>query len=492
MDNNSHGTHVAGILAGNGAIKGVAPDAKLVALKACDSAGYCYDEDIGKAIDWCIDNASSLNISVISMSLGGNIGYSSYCDNSFTPFINTAVGQNILVAVASGNNGWTNAISSPACVENATSVGAVYDANVGSRSWEFCTDSNTARDKIACFTNRGLNLDLLAPGVDINSSVLNGTYGQKSGTSMATPHVSGAALLLKEYSNELTPAQIETALKNSGASIYDSATGLTFPRIDVLNALNYLINESYAQMIKGIVSTQINATPFYTDINPRDSSSNACLGNLKAGESCEQTWRVTATGYSNTTYDFFTIYRSDYPTAEKETNRTSVTITAVTGGLIEYNISLEQGWNLISIPLVLENKSVNNVFNGVDYSHIFSYNSSWIIPANIDETMGLWVKMNSNDILAVEGIEPANTNIALKSGWNLIGYPSLEERNVTEVFALINASLDTVFMYDANDVGQEWKSYSPDKPPFLNTLTTMQPGYGYWVKVDEDVSMVIP
>src|SRR3989338_5558235 len=142
IDDQGHGTHVAGIIAStNETYKGIAPDSKLVALKVCDNtaSGNCADSDIVSAIDWCVNNASKYNISVISMSLGGGL-FTTHCDDEssesgFKIAIDSAVARNISIIVAAGNNGAgnsgsTTAISSPACLRNSTAVGSVTKADV--------------------------------------------------------------------------------------------------------------------------------------------------------------------------------------------------------------------------------------------------------------------------------------------------------------------------------------------------------------------------
>jgi len=231
MDDHGHGTHCAGIAAANGSLRGVAPDANLIAIKVLNESGYGTFGDIIAGIDWCVNesvNDPFMNISVISMSLGTDAYYSSYCDSNFTYLasaINTAVANNISVVVASGNNGSTSGISAPACIENATPVGA-----------------STKSDAIASFTNRGSGFPemLLAPGVNINSTVPGG-YVAWDGTSMATPHVAGAIALIKQYlrltNQGRTPGEIEELLNKTGKRIYDSGTGLNFSRIDVYSAI---------------------------------------------------------------------------------------------------------------------------------------------------------------------------------------------------------------------------------------------------------------
>jgi len=230
-DDNGHGTHIAGIAAGNLPVKGVAPEAGIVAVKVCNLDGVCRDSDVIAGIDWCIRHASEFNISVISLSLGGEEQYISYCNgDSIAVVINSAVGKNISVMAATGNYGWTNGISSPACVESATPVGSTDDGSFG-----------TIADEMSSFTNRGAVLNLLAPGRWITSSYNDGGTAVMGGTSMAAPHAAGAAILLKQFirlqnGTDITPQRIEDIFYQTGMKIVDS--GLIFSRIDVFAAIN--------------------------------------------------------------------------------------------------------------------------------------------------------------------------------------------------------------------------------------------------------------
>ena len=249
-DDHGHGTHVAGIVSANGNLKGIAPESKIIMIKALDKNGSGYDTDILAGMDWCINNASKFNISVISMSLGGNTIYSSYCDSSNTDFrdaINSAVAKNISVVVATGNAANTSGISSPACIENATRVGDTYKGTY-SLAWgnpEVCSDSNTVVDQIVCHANRGLNFAdmLLAPGALINSTWDDGSYKSEGGTSMATPMVAGAIAIINQYKKlesniTLTPNQIKEDLIYSGKKINDTnGTNLNFSRIDIYSTI---------------------------------------------------------------------------------------------------------------------------------------------------------------------------------------------------------------------------------------------------------------
>jgi subtilisin family serine protease len=227
-DDHWHGTHVAGIAAANGTIKGVAPDAKIASVKVMDASGNGYSSDVIKGIEWCTGNSTAYNVSVISISLGGG-SYTSYCDSDLTSYrdvINAAVGKNISVIVATGNTDPLGYIRAPACIRNATAVGGTTKAD-------------------AMMYNRNNITDLLAPGFDISSTVPSG-YGSASGTSMATPHVAGAFALVRQFyklqSNRVfTPAEIENVLNDTGKRIADTGSGLNFSRIDVYSAMSGLV-----------------------------------------------------------------------------------------------------------------------------------------------------------------------------------------------------------------------------------------------------------
>ncbi len=132
-------------------------------------------------------------------------------------------------------------------------------------------------------------------------------------------------------------------------------------------------------------------------------------------------------------------------------------------------VSLKEGWNLISAPVKLLNNSINSVFDHI--ISIYGYkNNSWFIPEMVDNKLGYWVKADESTNLTIIGTEIENKTINLNDGWNLIGYPYLEEKNIPELYT--NAR---VYAYN----NSQWYSYNPDKPS--NTLTKFTPGYGYWI-----------
>jgi subtilisin family serine protease len=114
----------------------------------------------------------------------------------------------------------------------------VYDSAFGAFSFgSVCSHPSTAADQIACFSNSGSELDLLAPGAFITSSGLGGGVSTFAGTSQAAPHAAGAAALLLQRDPTLTPDAVEGALETSGVPITDLRNGITTKRIDVAAAL---------------------------------------------------------------------------------------------------------------------------------------------------------------------------------------------------------------------------------------------------------------
>lgn len=246
-----HGTHIAGVIISKGLFTGVAPDAKLLAVRVCDANEACSGSAIKAGMDWCLDKQADMGTSIITMSLGGGgVSDSSSCFSDLTAPINRAYDMGVPFTIASGNNGFKDKIADPACNAKAISVGMVYDSNVGSRTQcmekdgagncvKSCTDSTTAADKVVCSSNSFAELDFVAPGARITSTDCisascnpSSGYSTSSGTSDATPHVAGVIALMKQYNNSLSVDEIVDILKTYSPKVIDSGNGLSFARVD--------------------------------------------------------------------------------------------------------------------------------------------------------------------------------------------------------------------------------------------------------------------
>ncbi|MFF7442834.1 S8 family peptidase [Streptomyces sp. NPDC008122] len=191
QDGNGHGTHVATTIAGS--TYGVAKAAKIVAVRVLDNNGSGTTAGVIAGIDWVTADHATGAPAVANLSLGG--GASTALDNA----VKNSIADGVTYAVAAGNSGTNASSSSPARVAAAITVGAT---------------SNT--DAKASWSNYGSVLDLFAPGVSITAGWNTGDTATNtiSGTSMATPHVAGAAAIYLAGHPSATPAQVATALVN--------------------------------------------------------------------------------------------------------------------------------------------------------------------------------------------------------------------------------------------------------------------------------------
>jgi len=255
MDDNGHGTHVAGIAGANGTVIGVAPDATLIAYKVLDNLGNGYASDVVAAIE----NASAAGYDIISLSLGG----SGNPNDAMSTAVDNAVAAGAVVVVAAGNNGPSaQTISSPGTARLALTVGNTNKSD-GLR-----TASSRGPNPI------GLEIkpEIMAPGTQITSLNLGEGNLTDTGTSMSTPHVSGAAALIKQLHPDwnvstIRPALIGTA-RDLGLNLTDQGAG----RLDALAAVNVSFISEQPTLSMGTKSSRLNnvtATFNLTDLSNR-------------------------------------------------------------------------------------------------------------------------------------------------------------------------------------------------------------------------------
>jgi uncharacterized repeat protein (TIGR01451 family) len=230
-----HGTNVSAIALG------VAPGAKLAMFDVFNGTS-ASSTDVLNAMNTAISDQAAYNIVAINLSLGDGTSNSSQCTGSvFSSAVVDASSAGITTVAAAGNSGSKAGLGDPACAPGVVSVGAVYDASYGSVEWEAAADSGgvctdaAAADHITCFSQSAGYLSMLAPGSFVNAP--NSSF-QQSGTSQATPHVSGAVAVLRARYPAESLAETLQRLQLSDIRDTDSANGLTTPRLDLLAAVN--------------------------------------------------------------------------------------------------------------------------------------------------------------------------------------------------------------------------------------------------------------
>ncbi|MEX2535162.1 MAG: S8 family peptidase [Trueperaceae bacterium] len=241
-DDHYHGTHVAGTIAaldnGTGVV-GVAPGARIWAVKVLDSRGSGYTSWIVAGIDWVAEKAET--IEVANMSLGGS-GFSQAQYDA----IQGAVNVGVAFAVAAGNSDDDANNYSPAAFDNVLTVSALadFDGIAGGDGEPTCRDDQD--DTLADFSNWGDAVQIAAPGVCILSTypVEQGEYGTISGTSMASPHGAGALALLASSNNPANAVDVHALYDQVVASgnvgwLDDSGDGFQEPLLDVSDKVLY-------------------------------------------------------------------------------------------------------------------------------------------------------------------------------------------------------------------------------------------------------------
>jgi hypothetical protein len=238
MDESGHGTNVAGVIAassykvGNVTYQGVAPDAKLVALRVGTETNIS-NRNIERALQWVINNYSTYGISVVNLSLGSGSYTDSETSSQFSDEFQKLHDLGIFVTAASGNS--NDSFSGPISADGIAYPAA--DPNV------FAVAAVDSSDVISTWSQRGDELDLLAPGVDIVALKKRGGTEPVDGTSFASPYVAGAAALIKQLDSTARAGDIGSILMSSGTNNRDGAgeigntTSLQFSRLDINAAL---------------------------------------------------------------------------------------------------------------------------------------------------------------------------------------------------------------------------------------------------------------
>jgi subtilisin family serine protease len=285
-----HGSHVAGIAAGEatGAAgapgDGVAPGADIIAINVFtrfNAAADCspnpapcvssFPSDQVLALDrvLALDGTLASDIVSVNMSLGAGM-FAANCDGDNQgrkAAIDALLAEEIATVISAGNNGFNAAVGRPGCISTAVTVGATTDA-----------------DAVAGFSNRGVLLDLFAPGVGVDSSVPDDTWANFDGTSMSAPHVTGAWGVLREMYPSATVATILGWLQANGQAItyMSGGSNVTTPRIDLLATVQPDLAADNASVTVDEGQTAANSGTF-GDPNGDAVTLSASVGTVVAG-----------------------------------------------------------------------------------------------------------------------------------------------------------------------------------------------------------------
>ncbi|MEA2527320.1 MAG: in, partial [Thermomicrobiales bacterium] len=232
-DDHSHGTHVAGTvgaLDNDIGVVGVAPGVRLWAVKVLNSAGSGSSSTIICGLDWVVANAGTID--VVNMSLGGS-GTDGSCDsNAYHKAICTVVNAGVPIFAAAGNDAVNAASTVPATYDEVITVSSFtdFDGKPGGLAAPSCTSGGADDAFATSYSNFGADIDIAAPGTCIRSTVPGGGVGLKTGTSMATPHVAGAAALYRAGNPGASPAAVRSWLLGSAqaqGSVFGFAGGVS-------------------------------------------------------------------------------------------------------------------------------------------------------------------------------------------------------------------------------------------------------------------------
>ncbi len=336
-----HGTHVAGIVAGDGTsldlpIFGVGRGATLMSIQVfsqintfldCGGAPPClgaYTSDILAALEYVYELRTAHDFASVNMSLGGGT-FSAACDDQpYKPFIDNLRAVGIATVIASGNDGSTSQISAPACVSSAVSVGATTKADV-----------------VADYSNVAPFLSLFAPGDEILSSYPGGGFAVASGTSMASPHVAGTWAILKQAAPNASVDQILQALTSTGLPITDTRAGggTTIPRIQVDLALAALLGETQGPPV-------LSVTPLSQDFGtvPVGSTADRTL-------TAQNTGGGILTGSASVSAPFSIVSNATFHRGPNSTVAVVVRFTPTTPGVFSTNVTFTSNGGNVTVPI---------------------------------------------------------------------------------------------------------------------------------------------
>lgn len=473
----SHGTHVAGIIAAtrnDGVGIAGAASVTLLSARALNEHGTGTQDDVADAINWAVGQGAA----IINLSLGGS------ADPILAAAVQNAWNNGALLVAASGNSG-QGTVSYPAAYAEVIAVGALNQAN-----------------DLANFSSYGAQQELAAPGTTILSTYPDNDYAVASGTSMASPLVAGVAAFVlahvPDYSNQQLRTLLAATADDLGAPSRDNTYG--FGRVNAHAVLDQVLGSRNSQTL-----TVHNGGQRLLEVSDITDHSDWLLATPR-----------TFTVWPGTTQVVNVIVDSNVLAAALYTDTIAILSNDVTSPVVSvgvalsvetatasFTISLTPGWNLVSVPVHPVNTAVEQVLDSVSGNFNLVYGYDGCTPTNpwksydpgaasfandlvqIDETTGHWIRTTGESTLVVTGTV-VSTSVPLCTGWNLVGYPSLRTLPVADAISSIAGCVVKVYAYFASDPVDPWKKYDPTAPDYANDLVQLTPGRGYWIQTNQN------
>jgi len=317
-DDNGHGTHIAGTIGGNGSggiTTGVAPNVNIFSVKVLNSSGIGSSSDVIGGIEWSVGNGAD----ILSLSLSGER------DPALAEAVNNAINAGVVVIASAGNSGPdASTIEFPASEKNVIAVGATtrfdFPAPFSSRGPSSMDGENLTKPDVSAPGTNIISLRIIPSNVTYGS-IINDLYATLSGTSMATPHVSGAAALIlhaaKINGTTLSPARIKNILEAASVDLGEPGKDDSFGagRIDAFAAIAPSVTVNPTGYLPGLTASR-NGTPITLNATITDAIAgvkNASVNISSINATLTSVSLFNVSGYW--IYQDVTVYASDgiYP-----------------------------------------------------------------------------------------------------------------------------------------------------------------------------------
>lgn len=357
-----HGTGTASI------VRRYAPSSDIYALTVFPNS---FDSVIANAINWCVTNKNGSNggapIRIISMSLGGGRNYSECTTGLMHTASGTALANGILVFAASGNDGWTNSMGSPACSPNVISVGSVWDATNANYS-PFpparCSDSNRLVNERTCYSDTASFLDIYAPSEEVICARCgtSGTFAL-GGTSSACPAAAGMTAQLLSHPNAGSYVGNKSGLVNLFQTTGVQVIGDTSKRrINLLAAVNSLGGSTPAPTVTlsaspSTITSGGSSTLTWSSTNATSVSINngvgsvATSGTVSVSPTSTTTYTITATGAGGTATNTATVTVTTSGGGNQLANGVAQNLTLATNATKTYTINVPANASNLTVTM---------------------------------------------------------------------------------------------------------------------------------------------